>query len=56
MNVLKFELSWLLRDSFLDMVKNIWASVSVGSSPLERWQAKIRQVSEREIGLHLFLN
>lgn len=42
----KFELGWLLRDGFLDMVKTTWASVTVGNTPLERWQAKIRRVRQ----------
>jgi hypothetical protein len=42
----KFELRWLLRDGFLDMVKTTWASVTVGNTPLERWQAKIRWVRQ----------
>jgi hypothetical protein len=37
----KFERGWLLRDGFYDMVANIWQSETKGSTPLERWQAKI---------------
>jgi hypothetical protein len=40
----KFELGWLLRDDFCDMVRDVWLSVIVEGSPLERWQAKIRRL------------
>jgi hypothetical protein len=42
----KFEFGWLIHDDFLDMVKAIWASVTVGNTLMERWQAKIRQVRQ----------
>jgi len=42
----KFELGWLLREGFMDMVKEIWASVQMGNTPLERWQAKIRRLRQ----------
>jgi hypothetical protein len=32
----KFELGWLLRDSFMDMVRDIWTGTIVGSTPMER--------------------
>ena len=31
----KFELGWLLRDGFMDMVKEVWESVELGSTPME---------------------
>ena len=40
----KFELGWLLHDGFRDMVKEVWESVDSGSTPMERWQAKIRRL------------
>jgi hypothetical protein len=40
----KFELEWLLHEGFFDMVANIWSSVTEGSSPMERWQAKIHRL------------
>jgi hypothetical protein len=36
----KFELGWLLRDVFMDMVRDIWTYTIVGSTPMERWQGK----------------
>jgi mannosylglycoprotein endo-beta-mannosidase len=42
----KFERGWLLRDGFYDMVANIWQSETKGSTPLERWQAKIRRLRQ----------
>jgi len=42
----KFELGWLLRDGFCDMVRDVWHSVPVEGSPLERWQAKIRRLRQ----------
>jgi hypothetical protein len=40
----KFELGWLHRDGFHDMVKSIWERHVVGQSPIERWNNKIRSV------------
>ncbi|WVZ77300.1 LOW QUALITY PROTEIN: hypothetical protein U9M48_025183, partial [Paspalum notatum var. saurae] len=42
----KFELGWLLRDGFFDMVKDIWSSTNFGQTPLERWQNKIRRLTQ----------
>ena len=40
----KFQLRWLLRDSFMDMVKEVWGRVDPGPTPMETWQAKIRRL------------
>lgn len=37
----KFELGWLLRDGFFDMVKDIWLGVDTSNNALECWQGKI---------------
>jgi hypothetical protein len=42
----KFELGWLLRDGFCNMVREIWQSVITEGTPLERWQAKIRRLRQ----------
>lgn len=42
----KFELGWLLRDGFFDMVKDVWQSVQKGNAPSEKWQAKIRRLRQ----------
>jgi hypothetical protein len=42
----KFERGWLLRDGFHDMVANIWQSENTGTTPLERWQNKIRKLRQ----------
>jgi hypothetical protein len=42
----KFEIGWLLRDGFFDMVKDIWTLVVEGDTPLERWQSRIRRVRQ----------
>ena len=42
----KFELGWLLRDGFCDMLRDVWHSVLVEGTPLERWQAKIRRLRQ----------
>jgi hypothetical protein len=39
----KFELGWLLRDGFMEMVKNVWDSVKDGEDSMRCWQSKIRQ-------------
>jgi hypothetical protein len=38
----KFEVGWLHRDGFYDMVKSVWELPVVGRSPIERWNNKIR--------------
>jgi len=40
----KFELGWLTRDGFFDLVKEVWESENRGRTPLERWQSKIRRL------------
>ena len=42
----KFEPEWLLRDGFMDMVKEVWESVDQGPTPMETWQAKIRRLHQ----------
>jgi hypothetical protein len=37
----KFELGWLLRDGFKEMVRDIWNNTKVGRMPMERLQGKI---------------
>jgi hypothetical protein len=38
----RFERGWFLKEGFYDMVANIWRSENSRSSPLQRWQSKIR--------------
>jgi hypothetical protein len=40
----KFELCWLLKDGFVDMVKEVWNSVTDVNDNMRRWQAKIRRL------------
>jgi hypothetical protein len=40
----KFDLGWLLCDRFIDMIRELWSSTSIGHTTLERWQGKIRRV------------
>ena len=40
----KFELGWLLRDGFDDLVKRIWAQPVVGANAIQRWNEKIRNL------------
>jgi hypothetical protein len=44
--VFKFELGWLLRDGFIEMVKDIWVNTIGGRTPMERWQCKIRRLRQ----------
>jgi hypothetical protein len=36
----KFELSWLFKDDFYNMVARIWQSEKKGSNTMEIWQNK----------------
>jgi hypothetical protein len=38
----KFELGWLQRDGFHNMVKSVWDRPNSASSPILRWNNKIR--------------
>jgi hypothetical protein len=40
----KFELGWLHRDGFHDMVRSVWECPAVGQTPIEMWNNKIRAV------------
>jgi hypothetical protein len=45
-NLFKFELGWLIRDGFVDMVKEIWENVVDEENSMRQWQAKIRRVRQ----------
>jgi hypothetical protein len=42
----KFELGWLLRDGFMDIVRDIWTHTVIGCTLMERWQGKIRRLRQ----------
>ena len=42
----KFELGWLTRDDFHEVVENIWREENRGVSSIERWQNKIRRLRQ----------
>ena len=42
----KFELGWLLREGFVEMVSDIWQNTLAEGTPLERWQTKIRKLHQ----------
>ena len=42
----KFELGWLLRDGFCEMVTNVRQGAQADGSPIQRWQAKIRRLRQ----------
>jgi hypothetical protein len=42
----KFELGWLLREGFIEMVKEVWENENGGSNSLERWQARVRRMRQ----------
>jgi hypothetical protein len=41
-----FESGWLLRDGFVEMIREIWSSHTEGNNPIECWQEKIRRVRQ----------
>jgi hypothetical protein len=45
-SMFKFELVWLLRDGFMETVRDIWTHIVVGSTIMERWQGKIRRLQQ----------
>jgi len=42
----KFELGWLLRDGFCEMVSEVWQNTVAIGSPIERWQVKIKRLRQ----------
>jgi len=42
----RFELGWLTREGFADLVRDIWAKENKGSFPMKRWQHKIRKLRQ----------
>lgn len=42
----KFELAWLIRDGFHDMVSSIWQQENRGESAIQVWQNKIRPLRQ----------
>jgi hypothetical protein len=45
-HMFKFELGWLLRDGFMEMVKDIWKHIVEGHTLMERWQGKNRRLRQ----------
>jgi hypothetical protein len=43
-NLFKFELSWLLKEEFYELVTEVWHKENRGSSSLEKWHNKIRHL------------
>jgi hypothetical protein len=43
-NMFKFELSYLLKEDFYELVTEVWHKENRGSSSLEKWQNKIRHL------------
>ena len=40
----KFEFGWMIRDGFLDMVKEVWARPVASTTPIQSWNNKIRSM------------
>ena len=46
----KFELGWLHREGFHELVKRIWDRPVAGSSPIQIWNNKIRALRNYLVG------
>jgi hypothetical protein len=42
----KFELGWLLKDGFFEMVSDVWNGEKRGVSAMQKWQSKIRRLRQ----------
>lgn len=42
----RFELGWLLREGFHELVTEVWRKENKGSTMMERWQNKIRRLRQ----------
>ena len=45
-SLFKFELGWLTRPGFYEMVSNVWKGEKRGYNSLQRWQNKIRALRQ----------
>jgi hypothetical protein len=45
-NAFNFELGWLLKDGFFELVSKVWHKERKGNSPTQRWQNKIRRLRQ----------
>ena len=52
----KFELSWLLKENFFDMVSEVWNKEKRGNNALQKWQNKIRRLRQFLRGWAINLN
>ena len=46
----KFDLVWLHREGFHEMVKEVWERPVAGTTPIQRWNNKIRAVLTHLLG------
>jgi hypothetical protein len=46
----KFELGWLLREGFVEMVQDIWSCGYQVTDPMQKWQTKIRRSKQHHRG------
>jgi hypothetical protein len=42
----RFELSWLLKDGFFELVSEVWNKEKRGVTPMQKWQNKIRRLRQ----------
>ena len=45
-NVFSFELGWFEKEGFMDLIETEWTRGRGGSSPIEKWQNKIRHLRQ----------
>jgi hypothetical protein len=42
----RFELDWLLKDGFFEMVSDVWNEEKRGETPMQKWQNKIKRLRQ----------
>jgi hypothetical protein len=42
----RFELGWLLKDGFFELVSRVWNEENRGGTPMQRWKNKIRRLRQ----------
>ena len=55
-HMFKFELSWLLKENFFDLVSEVWNKENRGNNALQKWQNKIRRLRQFLRGWAINLN
>ena len=52
----KFELAWLHREGFVEIIKKVWERPAIGRTPIQRWNYKIKAMRQHLSGWAKHIN